>query len=172
MSRIKQFVSYILSFFYKIDIKFLMSYLNDRELYYFNKLLKTERQHCIRVAKKCVKEHSKFNISKYELNLAIKMCLLHDIGKSYSNLNLFFKPFIVIILKNKKIRKYMFFLNKCKVCTYIRHSEYSYNILKDFNYSKDILYSIRYHHSTNKIIYDVSIDNRYVNLLRYCDNSY
>ncbi len=166
MYRIKQFISYILSFFYKVDREFIEYYLNDREIYYFNLLLKTERQHSIKVAKKCLRVYKIFNIYDHELRNAIKMCLLHDIGKSYAKLNLFFKPFLVIILKSKKMRKYMFFISKSKVYDYIRHAEYSYNILKGLGYSGDMLNSIRYHHKRGYSY------NKYMDLLKYCDNAY
>ncbi len=51
MNRIKQFIFYMFSVFYKVDKDFLNLYLNKKELYYFNKLLKSEKQHCIKVAK-------------------------------------------------------------------------------------------------------------------------
>ena len=40
MNRIKQFIFYMFSVFYKVDKDFLNLYLNKKELYYFNKLLK------------------------------------------------------------------------------------------------------------------------------------
>ncbi|BAK80569.1 HD domain-containing protein [Candidatus Arthromitus sp. SFB-rat-Yit] len=167
MDRIKQFLFYIFSLFYKIDEEFLKNYLDKEELYYFNKLLKSEKQHCIKVAKKCLKVYDKFGICDYEVSLVIKMCLLHDIGKIYSRLNLFLKPVIVIITNNRRIRKLIFFIDKKRICKYLKHSKYSYDILKKFRYSDDFLYSIRYHHSEK-----IMRNNKYINLLKYCDSNY
>lgn len=167
MNRVKQFISYLMSVFLKIDNEFLNSYLDKNELYHFNKLFKSEKQHSIKVAKKCLMVYEKFGINSYDLNLVIKMCLLHDIGKSYSKLNLIFKPFIVILINNKKLRKFIFFINRDKIFKYIKHSKYSYDILKSFDYSDDFLFSIRYHHSSNEII-----NNKYIKLLKYCDSNY
>lgn len=166
MDRIKQFIFYVFSIFYGVDEEFLNLYLNKEELYYFNKLLKSEKQHCIKVAKKCLKVYDKFGIYNHEINLVIKMCLLHDVGKIYSKLNLFLKSLIVIIISNRKIRKLIFFIDKKRICNYIKHSKYSYDILKNFKYSDEFLDSIRYHHS-KKII-----NNKYINLLKYCDSNY
>ena len=165
MYRIKQFILYIISFFLKIDIKFLERYLNPIELSYFNRLLKTEKQHSIRVAKKCLNVCKDFEIYDEEINLVVKMCLLHDIGKSYSGINLFLKPFIVFISYKKMFRKIFFFLDREKVCKYFNHSRYSFEILKTLNYSLDILNSIKYHHSSRNIV-----DSKYIRLLKYCDN--
>lgn len=165
MYRIRQFILYVFSFFKKIDIEFIELYLNDGELFYFNRLLKTEKQHSIRVAKKCIEVFKDFNIYDDELRFAVKMCLMHDIGKSYSSINLFIKPIIVLISRSKIFRRVVFFLDRERVIRYFNHSKYSFNILKNFNYSNDILNSIRYHHSTKCIS-----DNKYTKLLKYCDN--
>lgn len=167
MNRIKQFIFYMFSVFYKVDKDFLNLYLNKKELYYFNKLLKSEKQHCIKVAKKCLKVYDKFGIYNYEINLVIKMCLLHDVGKIYSKLNLFLKPFVVIVINNRKTSKLVLFMNKKRIFRYIKHSKYSYDILKNFEYSDEFLDSIRYHHSEKRII-----NNKYINLLKYCDSNY
>lgn len=165
MIRIKQFIKYVLSFFRKTDKEFLKLYLNNREMYYFNKLLKTEREHSIRVAKRSLKVLDMFEIEKNEIHNVVKMCLLHDIGKSYSSINLFFKPIIVLISKNRKFRKIIFFPNKDRIFKYFNHAKYSSDILKTLNYSSDIVDSIKYHHSNRNII-----NNKYIKILKYCDS--
>lgn len=164
MYRINQFISYLISYFTKVDNEFLSFYLNEDELHYFNKLFKTEKQHSIKVAKKCLDVFKDFDISNNEIDLVVKMCLLHDVGKGYSKINLFMKPIIVIIASNKKMRKMIFFINKNKVYKYFNHAKYSFDILKKFNYSSDILNSIKYHHSSRNIV-----NNKYMRLLKYCD---
>lgn len=163
--RIRQFILYLFSFFRRVDIEFVKLYLNDNEIFYFNKLLKTEKQHSIRVAKKCIEVFKDFNIYDNELGLAVKMCLMHDIGKSYSSINLFIKPIIVLISHNKIFRKVVFFLDRERIIKYFNHSKYSFYMLKNFNYSNEILSSIRYHHSKKCIT-----DNKYTKLLKHCDS--
>lgn len=165
MCRIIQFVKYFFSLFKKTDKKFLKLYLNNKEMYYFNRLLKTEREHSIRVAKTSLKVINMFGIREDEISDVVKMCLLHDIGKSYSNINLFFKPIIVLISKNKKFRKLIFYPNKDKIFKYFNHAKYSSDILKTLNYSPDIIFSIKYHHSNRNII-----NNKYIKILKYCDS--
>lgn len=165
MLRVKQFINYAVSYFKKIDNDFLSDYLNEKEFEYFNALLKTEKQHSIRVAKKCLNVYKEFDIEENELESAVKMCLMHDVGKKYSSLNLFFKPFIVIISTKKHLRKIMFFLNEDRVIKYFNHAKYSFEMLKDLGYPCDVLNSIRYHHSTKNIT-----DNKYIRLLKYCDS--
>lgn len=163
--RIRQFILYVFSFFKRIDEEFVYFYLNDREILYFNRLLKTERHHSIRVAKKCIEVFKEFDIYDNELRVAVKMCLMHDIGKSYSSINLFVKPIIVLISRSKSLRKIIFFINKDRVIKYFNHSKYSFDILKNLNYSEEVLNSIRYHHSRRCIN-----DNKYTRLLKYCDS--
>lgn len=165
MLRLRQFIAYVVSYFKKIDQDFLKKYLNDKELEYFNYLLKTEKQHSIRVAKKCLDVYESFQIEDFELNSVVRMCLMHDIGKKYSNLNLFFKPFIVVISCNKYLRNKLFFLNSDKVIKYLNHAKYSFEILKDLGYSSEVLESVKYHHSKRNVI-----NNKYTRLLKYCDN--
>lgn len=163
MFRINQFILYMMSFFKKIDEEFLFEYLNSIEIEYFNKLLKTEKQHSIRVAKRCLDVYERFEICDSELNLVVKMCLLHDIGKQYSNINLFLKPFIVIG-SYKEFRKILFFLDKDRVKKYFNHPKYSFEMLRNLNYSTEVLNSIKYHHSKRNVS-----NNKYLKLLRYCD---
>lgn len=163
MHRITQFLLYMCSYFRKIDEEFLYKYLDSVEIKHFNKLLKTERQHSIRVAKKCLNVYKSFEINDEELKLAVKMCLLHDVGKQYSNINLFLKPFIVIG-SYKEFRKILFFLDRDRVMKYFNHSKYSFEILKNLDYSSEILNSIKYHHITKEVV-----NNKYLKLLKYCD---
>lgn len=163
MYRLKQFIFYLISLFVKIDEEFLDTYLTFEEKNFFNELLKSEKQHSIRVAKKSLEVMKNFDIDEFEEYIVVKMCLLHDVGKSYSKINLFLKPFMVLMLSNKKIRKIIFFISKERVYKYYRHSKYSFDILKTLNLPLEILYSIKYHHSCGKI------DNKYIRILKYCD---
>lgn len=164
MYRFKQFICYLLSWFERIDEEFLNYYLDNEERNIFNKLLKTERQHSIRVAKKSLEVMKVFKIENFEEFEVVKMCLLHDVGKMYSKINLFLKPVMVLIRNNKKFRKLVFFLNKKKVYNYYKHSKYSFDVLKTLNFSLEVLNSIKYHHSNRDII-----NNRYTKILKYCD---
>ncbi len=164
MYRFKQFVYYLVSWFEKIDDEFLNYYLNNEEKRIFNKLLKTERQHSIRVAKKSLEVMDIFKIENFEEFEVVKMCLLHDVGKIHSKINLFLKPFIVLIRSNKRFRKLVFFLDKQRVYKYYKHSKYSFDMLKTLNFSFQILNSIRHHHSSRNVEND-----KYTKILKYCD---
>ncbi len=155
----------MLSFFRRVDVDFIGSYLNDRELLCFNELLKTEKQHSIRVAKKCLEVFKDFNICNDELEIAVKMCLLHDIGKSFSKINMFVKPIVVLISRKKLFRKVVFFINRERIVKYFNHSRYSFDMLREFDYSFEVLNSIKYHHSERCIV-----NNKYIRLLKYCDD--
>lgn len=148
--RVKQFYINVTDKMSKDDYKYVQSVLKKDEIELFNKLLKSEQKHSVRIAKdieyiidnKLVNDKDIIN-SK---DLLIKAALLHDIGKSIKKINVIDKSIIVILnkvtkgnLRNLKASK--------KVQCYYNHSEYSYNILKNISKNNKLLKIIKEHHS-------------------------
>ena len=144
-----------------IDIKYINKFHNKREKNLFNKLKKTDKQHCIRVSKDAVHLSKGKNIN---LNRVAKVALLHDIGKGEYGLNIIEKSVLVILNKmtKGKLKKY----DGIKaVDSYYNHAEKGANLLKRFNtYDKEFLDTIRYHHS-NKIQ-----GNKLLDIIKESDN--
>jgi len=145
--RVKQFVWALKSLSEDIDTKYVNKFLNKKEISLFNKLKKTDKQHCIRVSKDAVHLSKEKNIN---LNRVAKVGLLHDIGKGEYGLNIIEKSVLVVLNKitKGKLKKY----DTIKaVDSYYNHAEKGANLLKQFNtYDKEFLDTIRYHHN-NKI---------------------
>ena len=145
--RVKQFVWAVKSLSEDVDTAYVNKFLNKKERNLFNKLKKTDKQHCIRVSKDAVHLSKRKNIN---LNRVAKVALLHDIGKSEYSLNVIEKSILVILNKMTKgrLKKY----NTIKaIDSYYYHAEKGANLLKHFNtYDKEFLDTVRYHHS-NKI---------------------
>ena len=159
--RVKQFVWALKSLSEDIDIEYVNKFLNKREKNLFNKLKKTDKQHCIRVSKDAVHLSKGKNIN---LNRVAKVALLHDIGKGEYGLNIIEKSVLVILNKmtKGKLKKY----DGIKaVDSYYNHAEKGANLLKLFNtYDKEFLDTIRYHHS-NKIQ-----GNKLLDIIKESDN--
>lgn len=159
--RVKQFVWALKSLSEDIDIEYVNKFLNKREKILFNKLRKTDKQHCIRVSKDAVHLSKGKNIN---LNRVAKVALLHDIGKGEYGLNIIEKSVLVILNKmtKGKLKKY----DSIKaVDSYYNHAERGANLLKRFNtYDKEFLDTIRYHHS-NKIQ-----GNKLLDIIKESDN--
>ena len=145
--RVKQFVWALKSLSEDIDTEYVNKFLNKKERSLFNKLKKTDKQHCIRVSKDAVHLSKEKNIN---LNRVAKVGLLHDIGKGEYGLNIIEKSVLVVLNKitKGKLKKY----DTIKaVDSYCNHAEKGANLLKQFNtYDKEFLDTIRYHHN-NKI---------------------
>ena len=127
--RVKQFVWALKSLSEDIDIEYVNKFLNKREKNLFNKLKKTDKQHCIRVSKDAVHLSKGKNIN---LNRVAKVALLHDIGKGEYGLNIIEKSVLVILNKmtKGKLKKY----DSIKaVDSYYNHAERGANLLKRFN---------------------------------------
>lgn len=150
--RIKQFYMNLTDTMQKEDYEYIDKILNDVELKWFKKLSKSEQKHCVRNAKdieytidnKLVNDNEILS-NKYILK---KAALLHDIGKSRKRLSIIDKSIIVILNKLTKGNLIKLKKNK-KVQCYYNHSEYSYEILKDFIDNKVILDIAKNHHKDN-----------------------
>ena len=77
-------------------------------------------------------------------DMLIKTGLLHDVGKSVKRINIIDKSIIVIL--NKITSGRLRAVKYSKVQCYYRHSEYSFNMLKDYIKNDEMLYIIENHH--------------------------
>lgn len=161
--RVKQFIWGFTSFLKNIDYEYVNEFLNEDEIKIFNKLKHNDRHHCIRVCKDSIKMKEDFNIDvdKYKLG---KAALLHDVGKSKTPLSLFEKSVVVLLDKatSGKIKKY----DKIKqIDIYYNHPKIGLEVLKNFEYDKELLQVVRYHHNKSKIS-----DNQILNIISSCDD--
>ncbi len=150
--RVKQVIWAINSNFKKIDYNYINKYLDKDEVLLFNKLRHSEKYHCIRVCKDCLKINSVNKLKMDKITLG-KVALLHDIGKSDYSLNLIIKSLLVILHKitKGKLKK---FSNFKSIDVYYNHGVKGKNILlneqnKDRmnnKYSKEFLSAIENHH--------------------------
>lgn len=148
--RVKQFYINLTDKMSKDDYKYVKEIISKDEFNLFNKLLKSEQKHSVRIAK-CIENAIDNNLVEDKeiinnKNLLIKAALLHDIGKSRKTINVIDKSIIVILNKLTKGNLRNFKKSK-KVQCYYNHSEYSYDILKDINNDEKLLDIIRYHHN-------------------------
>ena len=159
--RVKQFIWAVKSLSEDIDTEYVNKFLNKKERKLFNKLKKTDKQHCIRVSKDAVHLSKGRNIN---LNRVAKVGLLHDIGKCEYGLNIIEKSVLVILNKmtKGKLKKY----DGIKaVDSYYNHAEKGANLLKHFNtYDKEFLDTVRYHHNNNVV------GNKLLEIIRESDN--
>ena len=159
--RVKQFIWALKAMRENIDVEYVNKYLNTNEKELFNKLKKTDKQHCIRVSKDAVK-YSK--LAKISTHRVAKVALLHDIGKGYYGLNIIEKSVLVILNKvtKGKLKKY----NNIKaIDSYYNHAKKGADLLKKFNkYDKEFLDTVRYHHS-KKVQ-----GNKLLDIIKECDD--
>ncbi|MCR1953140.1 MULTISPECIES: HDIG domain-containing metalloprotein [unclassified Clostridium] len=161
--RVKQFIWGFTSLFKEIDYKYISEFLNEDEIKIFNKLKHNDKHHCIRVCKDSIK-------MKYDLDIDIdvyklgKAALLHDVGKSKKHLSLMEKSVVVLLDKatKGKIKKYD---NIKQIDIYYNHPKIGLDILKGFDYDKEFLQVIRYHHNKDKIK-----ENEILNIISRCDD--
>ncbi|GAA0731360.1 HD domain-containing protein [Clostridium malenominatum] len=160
MYRVKQFFLYIFdNKMKKEDYIYLCRYLNKIEIDMFKRLSVKDQKHSIRVAISMEKICANYkDINKDRL---IKISLLHDIGKVNCKLSIIDKCALVFLDSITKggIAKYS---NIKKIYIYYNHGEEGYNILKNMEYDKEFLNTIRNHHNRNII-------NEELNILRQCD---
>ena len=158
--RIKQFYWSMVSKINDEDIDFLKTYLEAYELQLFHQLPTYEQKHCINVARDV---KSTCNQRKLQSNLLMKVALLHDIGKIYSNMNPIDKSIMVIMhnITNGKIESNK--KNK-NVNMYYNHGDIGYNLLRKYGYDDRFLFLVKNHHNNN-ITEDTEL-----NLLKECDD--
>ena len=137
--RVKQFIWAIKSLFQEVDNDYVNKLLDKREKRLFNKLKKSDKQHCIRVSKDAVILSKDIGLNAKRV---AKVALLHDIGKAEYRINIVEKSILVILNK----------LSKGNLKKYYNHAEKGANVLKQFNiYDKEFLDTVRYHHNKNVV---------------------
>lgn len=163
--RVKQFYMNVFDVMKNEDYNYVNEILNEKELNLFTELLTSEQKHCVRIAKDIehIIDNKEINDSKIinNKNRLIKAALLHDIGKTKKRLNVIDKSIIVILNKLTKGELIKFEKSK-KVQCYYKHSEYSYEILKDIIDDNLILDVARNHHKDNV--------NEIVNFFKWIDD--
>ena len=160
--RVKQFIWEITAVFRPVDEKIINKYLDKKEQQLFDKLKIAEKQHCIRVCTDALENYNEKNIDENKL---AKIALLHDVGKTVRNLNVFDKSIIVILDKFTKgnLKKYEF---NSKVDSYYNHPKKSVKLLKEINdYDKEFLEAIEKHH------YKKVNSNIYLKIIKECDDN-
>lgn len=98
--RIKQFCLAWTAKITEADKSFLNQYLSTQEKELFNRLNKATQKHSILVAQAALKAFgaaTETSHKKDELKILVKAALLHDIGKSMANLNVFHKTLYVLL---------------------------------------------------------------------------
>ncbi|WP_055665387.1 HD domain-containing protein [Desnuesiella massiliensis] len=160
--RIKQFYWDLSSSFKKIDYDFLNKYLNKDEIELFDKLSKSEKHHCVRVARNAFQYINMNKILDIDIMRIMKICLLHDIGKIGVSLNVIDRSILVLLNKFTRgnLKKYD---NMKKIDVFYNHPQKAMSYLRDFKYDDDFLFIIRNHH--NK---DVN-NNKTLDILKKCD---
>ena len=163
--RVKQFYWDISCRFKNLDYEFVCEHLNKEEVDLFKKLSISEQFHSIRVVNNAIIQgKQEYNLNEGEINKLIKICLLHDIGKSECRVNVLEKSIFVICNKLLHGRLKSFSNRSKKLNTYYFHPEKGADILSKMGYNDDIIYVIRNHHKK------IDIDNIFLNILRYSDN--
>ncbi|MBQ3421316.1 MAG: HD domain-containing protein [Romboutsia sp.] len=164
--RIKQFYINATDLMKNEDYDYVKRKLNNEEYKLFNKILKSEQKHSVRIAKEIEFIIDNNLIDDIDIienkNLLIKAALLHDIGKSKQKVNIIEKSIIVILNKLTKGRLKKIQKSK-KIQCYYNHSEYSYNLLKDIIEDDLILNIIKNHHNNT--------DNKYINFFKQIDDN-
>lgn len=161
--RVKQFVWGFTSLFKEIDYDYISKFLNEDEIKIFNKLKHNDKHHCIRVCKDSIKMKNDLNIDVDTYKLG-KAALLHDVGKSKKHLSLIEKSLVVLLDKATKgrIKKY----NSIKqIDIYYNHPKIGLEMLNKFDYDKEFLQVVRYHHNKDKIK-----ENKILNIISKCDD--
>lgn len=160
--RIKQFYWDLSSSIKKLDFDFLNKYLDRDEIELFDRLSKSEKHHCIRVAKNAFKYINTNNISNIDVLRIMKICLLHDIGKIGVSLNVIDRSILVLLNKFTRgnLKKYD---NIKKIDVFYNHPQKAMKYLKNFDYDDDFLFIIRNHHNKD------DINNKVLDILKKCD---
>ncbi|GCD12848.1 HDIG domain-containing metalloprotein [Clostridium tagluense] len=158
--RLKQFYWSMVSKINDEDIDFLKMHLETYELQLFHQLPTHEQKHSINVARDV---KSTCNQRVLQSGNLIKVALLHDIGKIYSNMNPIDKSIMVIVdnITNGKIKLHKKSKN---VNMYYNHGDIGYNLLRKYGYDDRFLFLVKNHHNNN-ITQDIEL-----NLLKECDD--
>ncbi|ADD02071.1 MULTISPECIES: HDIG domain-containing metalloprotein [Thermoanaerobacter] len=139
MDRIKQYFKAKRAKIYEKDYKFLMNFLNDKELEYFKKLPVYEKRHSLDV---CYYLIDKYGIKEHDL---LKAAIFHDIGKIKAEITPFKKAIAVIFNKfpllANFLERYFYFLK-----IYNNHTEYSAQICKEIGLNERIIDIVKHHH--------------------------
>jgi len=164
--RVKQFYINATDLMKNEDYDYVKRKLNNEEYKLFNKILKSEQKHSVRIAKEIEFIIDNNLIDDIDIieskNLLVKAALLHDIGKSKQKVNIIEKSIIVIL--NKLTRGRLKEIKKSKkIQCYYNHSEYSYNLLKDIIEEDLILSIIKEHHKNT--------DNKFINFFKKIDDN-
>jgi len=164
--RVKQFYINATDLMKNEDYDYVKRKLNNEEYKLFNKILKSEQKHSVRIAKEIEYIIDNNLIDDIDIieskNLLVKAALLHDIGKSKQKVNIIEKSIIVIL--NKLTRGRLKEIKKSKkIQCYYNHSEYSYNLLKDIIEEDLILSIIKEHHKNT--------DNKFINFFKKIDDN-
>lgn len=159
--RVKQFIWGFTSLFKDIDYNYVKEFLNEDEIKIFNKLKKSDKHHSIRVCRDSIEIGKKEDIDLYKLG---KVALLHDVGKSERHLNLFEKSAVVLLDKfsNGKIKRYDK-INQIHI--YYNHSKIGAKMLKKYDYDKEFIDAIKYHHDKKR-----AEENRILKIISFCDD--
>ncbi|HHW57128.1 MAG TPA: HDIG domain-containing protein [Clostridia bacterium] len=148
MNRIKQYFKAKRAKIYEKDYQFLLGFLNEKELEYFNKLPVYEKRHSLDV---CYYLINKYGIEDQDL---LKAALFHDIGKIKAKITLTKKVIGVILEKipflAKFLEKRIYFLK-----IYYNHPEYSTEICKEIGLNERVVDIVRHHHGRNPTDEDV-----------------
>lgn len=148
MNRIKQYFKAKKAKIYEKDYQFLLGFLNEKELEYFNKLPVYEKRHSLDV---CYYLINKYGIEDQDL---LKSALFHDIGKIKAKITPERKAMAVILEKipflAKFTEKHIYFLK-----VYYNHSEYSAEICREIGFNERVIDIVRNHHDKNLIDEDV-----------------
>lgn len=158
--RVKQFYWAINCKIDNRDLQFLNIHMNEQELSLFYRLSIQDQKHSINVAYDVEKVCKKENI---ESKLLLKAALLHDIGKTYKNLNVIDKSILVMAnsVTGGNLKKLS---NIKKINVYYNHAKIGKDILKKYNYEEKLLYLIENHHN------DKLKGNKELNILKMCDD--
>ena len=140
------------------DDLFIKNYLTAKELILFLKLRNEEQVHSIKVAQYMAKA------SLPDSKEAIRLGLLHDIGKIQYPLNPYAKSIMVLAHKLSKGKVQQYSQYKW-VQGYYQHGLFGYELLKALDtYSLQFLEAVREHHSNRPT------QNKYLIELRKCDD--
>jgi len=142
VNRIKQYFKAKKAKIYEEDYKFLMNFLNEKELEYFNKLPVYEKRHSLDV---CYYLIDKYGVEEYDL---LKAAIFHDIGKIKAKITPTKKAIAVILKKipflANLLERPVYFLK-----VYYNHAEYGAEICKEIGLNERIVGIVRHHHDNN-----------------------
>lgn len=164
MNRVKQVYMNLTDRMDREDYDLVESILNEKEIFLFKKLLKSEQKHSVRLARNVELAIMDKSINNIILNenkeLLIKAALLHDVGKSITRLNVLDK--CILVLLNDITKGNLRNVKHKKIDCYYNHSIYSFNMLKEITDNDKLLHIIKNHHSKT--------DDELIKLFQSIDN--